>query len=71
MAGILLRANPRCALCLGSGAPIPLHVLCGTTVCRCITEQITILTVPKDYSIPQRNRYIPGHPEFVEKAEGQ
>jgi hypothetical protein len=71
MARILLKANPKCVYCLGKGIATPLHILCGSPVCRCVTEQLTILTFQKDYNIPQRDRYVPDHPEFVDSVTAE
>jgi hypothetical protein len=59
-----IRANPRCRNCLGSGRSMPIFAVGWQPVCSCVTEQIVVLTVPKDYSIQER--YSPGLTEFRE-----
>jgi hypothetical protein len=68
MERITVRAARNCKNCLGTGVATPLHALCGSPVCSCVTEQLRILTVAKggeDYSIPVNARYSPGSPEYV------
>ena len=68
MFGIILtvRANPKCKNCLGSGIAATRYA--GVThVCPCITEQLQITIVDKDYRIPSEERYEPGPPEFAKE----
>jgi hypothetical protein len=61
---IEVRAVPNCRNCLGSGIASTLYA--GVTmVCSCVTEQLRIITVKKDYSI--KDRYKPGKAEYVEE----
>lgn len=67
MERVTLKTKPNCALCLGSGVSHGLYA--GVVmVCRCITEQLRIITVEKDYSIT--DRYEPGKPEYVKETNG-
>jgi hypothetical protein len=65
---LTVRANPKCRNCLGSGIAATRYA--GVThVCPCVTEQLRIIIVDKDYRIPAEERYEPGHPEFAD-SEG-
>jgi hypothetical protein len=66
MPKIILKTKPNCKFCLGTGISISLFAGIETT-CRCITEQIVVLTVPADYSI--MDRYEPGKPEYIEEVK--
>lgn len=63
MSKIVVRSNPKCRLCLGSGLA-DFVVAGGTHVCPCVTEQLKIVVVDKNYAIPDEERYWPGMPEF-------
>ncbi len=65
-AKIVVRTKPNCKFCLGSGMAAELYGP-GEHVCPCVTEQLTIMTVEKDYSIPAGQRHVPGKPEFVKE----
>ena len=61
---LTVRANPKCKNCLGSGIAATRYA--GVThVCPCVTEQLRIIVVDKDYRI--QDRYEPGQPEFVKE----
>lgn len=61
-----VRANPKCKYCLGSGMAQGFYA--GVVhVCACITEQLRIIIIDKDYRIPAEERYKPGQPEFVKE----
>ena len=63
---ITVRANPKCKYCLGSGLSQGFYV--GVIhVCSCVTEQLKIIVVDKDYHIPAGERYLPGLPELVKE----
>ena len=63
---LTVRANPKCKNCLGSGLAQGFYA--GVIhVCSCVTEQLKIVVVDKDYSIPAEKRYEPGKPEFVKE----
>ncbi len=63
---ITVRANPKCKYCLGAGKAASMY---GPEehICSCVTEQLTIVTVDKDYSIPADQRYSPGSPSFEKR----
>ena len=63
MKKIEVRANPKCMYCLGSGIAAVLFTP-QHRVCSCVTEQLKIVTFPKDHSIPASDRYQPGEPDF-------
>ncbi len=61
---IMVKANPRCKYCLGTARAQGFYA--GVVhVCSCVTEQLCIIVVDKDYSI--QARYEPGQPEFVKE----
>ena len=61
-----VRANLWCKYCLGSGMATTRYA--GVTfVCRCVTEQLRIIVVDKNYKIPAEERYTPGQPELVKE----
>jgi hypothetical protein len=63
---IVVRTNPKCKYCLGSG--LSQGAYAGVIhVCPCVTEQLRIVAVDKDYRIPAKERYSPGLPEFVKE----
>ena len=63
---LMVRANPKCKNCLGSGLAQGFYA--GVVhVCPCVTEQLKIVIVDKDYRIPTEERYVPGQPEFVKE----
>lgn len=62
---VIVKANPKCNNCLGSGVAALIFGP-GETICPCVTEQLLIVVTPKDYSIPKIERYVPGTPTFVD-----
>lgn len=60
---LTVRTNPKCKFCLGAGKSI--HMKGIEIICSCVTEQLRIVTVDKDYGIPGADRYVPGEAEFV------
>ena len=61
---LTVRANPKCVYCLGSGVAADIFGP-KESICPCVTEQLRIITVDKDYRVQERHH--PGQPEFVKE----
>ena len=64
MEKMTVRANPACVYCLGSGVAANIFGP-KESICPCVTEQLRIITVDKNYCIQECHH--PGHPEFVKE----
>jgi hypothetical protein len=66
MQKITVRANPKCRYCLGDGRASTRYA--GVTIlCSCVSEQLRVIVVDKNYRIPAQDRYVPGQAEFVKE----